>query len=90
MRGYQKNIICLKNTGSRIFDEAYFVISPTGASVKKDDMVIEANRIVEESMGAKKNKKASLAPNFLYPFLIGAATSFIVLSAILFIFSFFN
>ena len=90
MRGYQKNIICLKNTGSQLFEEAYFVISPTGASVKKDDMVVEANRIVEESIGARGNKRTVSAPGFLYPFLIGAATSFIVLSTVLFIFSFFN
>ena len=89
MRGYQKRIIYLKNTGSHLFDEAYFVVSPNGEAAKKDDMVVEANRIIEESMGAKKNRKKSFAPGFLYPFLIGAATSFVVLSAVLFIFSFF-
>ena len=90
MRGYQKSIIYLKNTGSHIFDEAYFVVSPTGASTKKDDMIIEANRIVEENMGVKSKKKTALTPGVLYPFLIGAATSFVVLSAVLFIFSLLN
>ena len=90
MRGYQKSIICLKNTGSRLFDEAYFVVSPMGESTKKDDMVLEANRIVEENIGASGKKRTAFAPGFLYPFLIGAATSFVVLSAVLFILSFFN
>ena len=89
MRGYQKSIIYLKNTGSNLFDEAYFVVSPTATAVKKDDMVIEANRIIEESMGARNKEKRAFAPGFLYPFLIGAATSFVVLSAVLFIFSLF-
>ena len=87
MRGYQKKVIFLKNTGSHLFDEAYFVVSPNGAAAKKDDMVIEANRIIEESIGAKDKEKKAFAPGFLYPFLIGAATSFLVLSAVLFIFT---
>ena len=87
MRGYQKKIIYLKHTGSHLFDEAYFVISPTATAAKKDDMIIEANRIIEESIGAKVKRKKAFAPEFLYPFLIGAATSLVVLSAVLFIFS---
>ena len=59
------------------------------SGVTKDDMVIEANRIIEESMGARNKEKRAFAPGFLYPFLIGAATSFVVLSAVLFIFSLF-
>ena len=89
MKGYQKSIIYLKHTGSNLFDEAYFVVSPTATAVKKDDMVIEANRIVEESIGSRNKEKRSLTQGFLYPFLIGAATSFVVLSAVLFIFSLF-
>ena len=65
MRGYQKRIIYLKHTGSHLFDEAYFVVSPNGAAAKKDDMVIEANRIIEESIGAKDKEKKAFAPGFL-------------------------
>ena len=86
MRGYQKRVIYLKNTGSQLFDEAYFIVSPFAENKNENDMVIEANKIIEDSIGAERNKKSSKASGFLYPFLLGAAVSFLVLSAVLFIF----
>ena len=52
MRGYQKRVIFLKNTGSHLFDEAYFVLSKEceAAHIGQSDMVLEANRIIEESL----------------------------------------
>ena len=55
MRGYQKRVVFLKNTGSSLFEEAYFVIRsdkgekshPEG--LKKNDFLEEANRIIEEN-----------------------------------------
>ena len=49
MRGCQKKVIFLKNTGSNIFDEAYFVVSKLGEKAKdtEENMIIEANRIIE-------------------------------------------
>ncbi len=87
MRGYQKRVIYLKHTGSHLFDEAYFVVSPTSESMKTDDMIEEANRIIEDSIGAGSGRKRTPASGFLYPFLLGAAASLIVFSAVLFIFS---
>ena len=54
MRGYQKKIVCLKNTGSSVFEEAYFVIKEDREENKKDfskkrDFIKEANRIIEEN-----------------------------------------
>ena len=60
MRGYQKKVIYLKDTGSDFFDEAYFIISRECeiAHIDKGDMVLEASRIIEESLGGRrKNKK---------------------------------
>ena len=50
MRGYQRKIIHLKNTGSYLFDEAYFVLSRDGEDLHlgEDDMVKEASRIIDE------------------------------------------
>ena len=59
MRGYQKKVIFLKNTGSHLFDEAYFVMSREGeiAAVDQSDMVFEANRIIKESLDGKLTEK---------------------------------
>ena len=50
MRGYQRKVIHIKNTGSYLFDEAYFVLSRDGEDlhIGEDDMVTEANRIIED------------------------------------------
>ena len=55
VRGYQRRMVFLKNTGSKIFDEAYFVLSEEASalSVGKDDMIEEAKRIVEENLISK-------------------------------------
>ena len=58
MRGYQRRVIYLKNTGSKIFDEAYFVIKGEENGQKENiQMVDEANRIIEESFGKGDKKK---------------------------------
>ena len=50
VRGCQKKIVYFKNTGSKLFDEAYFVISDKTDKNKavSDDMIAEANRIIDE------------------------------------------
>ena len=56
LRGAQKQMIVVRTRDSRLFEEAYFVVrrtcpgKQTGAS--KDDMLGEANRIIEKSMAA--------------------------------------
>ena len=91
MRGCQKKVIYLKNTGSDLFDEAYFVVSREGecAGVGQSDMVFEANRIIDESLEDEKAKKrlkgGGRVKNFLIPFLSGVLFStavFITLKAI--------
>ena len=52
MRGSEKKIIYVKDTGSKLFEEAYFVLRRGVCEgedpVSEDDMVTEASRIVEE------------------------------------------
>ncbi|MBR5818187.1 MAG: hypothetical protein IKY62_06030 [Clostridia bacterium] len=93
MRGYQKKVIFLKNTGSHLFDEAYFVMSREGedAAVEQSDMVFEANRIIRESLGDKEKRIRGEGvrekKTFLIPFFLGAVVSatltLIVYSAII-------
>ena len=78
MRGYQKKVIFLKDTGSHLFDEAYFVVSRKGeeAHVEQTDMIYEANRIIRESLMDKeariKGSKRKDKRAFFLPFFLGA------------------
>ena len=56
MRGYQRRVIFLKNTGSALFEEAYFVMRSLEMAEGRTeaDMVAEADRIIEENFGKKK------------------------------------
>lgn len=66
-KGCQRKIIMLKNTGSGIFDEAYFVIKENATisnRVSENDMIAEANKILNENKlsdyclkSVKKNQK---------------------------------
>lgn len=57
LRGYQKRVIYLKNTGSEIFREAYFVLEDEKdtSRISKKEMVDEANRIIDENFYYKKS-----------------------------------
>lgn len=81
MRGYQRKVIFMKNTGSSLFDEAYFVVSPSGEAAAKEqgDMVLEANRIISEnlensSLGARRESERR-KKDFLVPFFLGVLIS---------------
>ena len=66
MKGYQKKVIYLKNTGSHIFDEAYFVLRRGIEAERREesDILAEANRILCESgtlLPSEKAKRRSFA-----------------------------
>ena len=81
MKGYQRKVIFLKNTGSPYFDEAYFVVSREGAcaSVEQSDMVLEANRIIESSLEDSalriRRERVKKFRDFLIPFFLGMLIS---------------
>ena len=86
MRGYQKKVIYLKDTGSVFFDEAYFIVSRECeiARIDKGDMVLEASRIIEESLGGRENIKKGVTVrgllSRLFPFLCGAIFSAVIIT----------
>ena len=92
MRGYQKKVIFLKNTGSHLFDEAYFVVSREGeaAHVEQSDMIFEANRIIKESLEGKesriKGNDKGFFLGFLIPFFLGARITVTLFSFLYFLF----
>jgi hypothetical protein len=85
LRGCQRKIVFLKNTGSKLFDQAYFVISDKADrdGICSTDMIAEANRIIEESLcHGEISGKLGIATQIkgvlkriVLPFLIGAVVS---------------
>ena len=58
VRGCQKKIIYVKNTDSKVFDEAYFVLSDKIPEATEEcDMVEEANRILGECVSYKEKRR---------------------------------
>ena len=58
VRGCQKKIIYVKNTDSKVFDEAYFILSnKIPEATEECDMVEEANRILGECGYIKEKKR---------------------------------
>jgi hypothetical protein len=86
MRGYQRKVIHIKNTGSYLFDEAYFVLSRDGEDLQlgEDDMVTEANRIINDKSYARikygplhRYKRQIIS--LLAGIILGAVVSFLIL-----------
>ncbi|MGM9652298.1 MAG: hypothetical protein ACI3XP_01530 [Eubacteriales bacterium] len=80
MRGSEKKIIYIRDTGSRIFEEAYFVIRrgvcDGEGRPSENDMVREAERIVEESGGAyPAHARRTRLRGRLLSFFAGAAAA---------------
>lgn len=78
MRGYQKKVIYLKNTGSSMFEEAYFIVKPEHKkNASTTEMVDEANRILEEIYG--KGKRSLFKGRYLHviSFILGISASLI-------------
>ena len=86
MRGYQKKVVYLKNTGSSVFEEAYFVIksnSQINERYTNKELIEEANRIIEENTKIYKGETKWLSIGNLIIFGIGFLSS--ALLSILFI-----
>ncbi|MBO5879701.1 MAG: hypothetical protein J6Q68_04045 [Clostridia bacterium] len=79
MRGYQKKVIFLKNTGSALFEEACFVIrSDEMAEGKTEaDMISEASRIIEENTSKKKRFKLTRLLSLIISFVCGGLVTFL-------------
>ncbi len=74
----------MKNTGSKHFDEAYFVlksdIEKTGISC--NEMIDEANRIIEENFDQNTRGFLYSVRWYIISFLIGCAVTFAIFAII--------
>ena len=48
IKGCERRIIYIRDTGSAVFREAYFILRDGAPSVPQKDMVAEAERIIRE------------------------------------------
>lgn len=85
IKGTQKNIIFLKNTGSEFFDEAYFILSHSARSKRNEDIVAEASRIIADASkdDCRKNTKGRSLLLFSLGVVFGALCSVAICLAII-------
>ena len=90
VRGCEKKVVFLKNTGSEFFEEAYFVLHSACESQGGDDMIAEANRIISEMEGGDRNRgkrkifsRGNIA-SFSFGFLISALFSTVIALILIF------
>ncbi len=79
LKGCKKNVVYIKNTGSELFEEAYFIVSEKRASGKREsDILDEANKIILNSpirnyfLGDEPKKKTKKHFSTL-SFILGAS-----------------
>lgn len=63
LRGAEKRMIVVRTRGSRMFEEAYFVVRPEAERTvsAETDMLREANRILESSLGSARREELCAA-----------------------------
>ena len=69
LRGCQKKVIFLKNTGNQLFEEAYFVIKPEFEGVSEFEIISEATKIANSCGANEKLKKKRSKRGGFYFFL---------------------
>ncbi len=86
MKGTQRKVMYFKNTGSPMFEEAYFVIREGAdkiAQSTEEDFIKEANRIINEST-RKTQKENKLFLNSALIFLSGFISSALIMLILIF------
>ena len=72
VKGYQKRVVFMKNTGSEFFDEAYFVVCDEHMGKSETDMINEANRIIDEAEGSFRSRSGGRKIGLLLSFCAGS------------------
>ena len=88
IKGCQKKIVHITNTGSPYFEEAYFILKQGGikGSAGDKDIVKEALRITESTAVAAKPKPRRRRNGGVMSVLLGAAVCSFVFGVVMLIF----
>ena len=85
LKGVGRQVVVLKNTDSKIFEEAIFIIKD-GAKFNKPDMITECERIIKNNytgnLGYRQNTKKKK-----YMLYIGIATAVLLTGIVIFVIS---
>ncbi len=79
IKGINKNMIVVKNTGSKYFEEAHFIVKNSASDCAERDLLKEASRIVgtvlteSGKMPKPKGRVIKGIVGFLLSFISGAA-----------------
>ena len=77
--GEEKRIICLRGEKNALYDEVFFVLREGEGMPREQDMLREANRILEESLRLRTQKKKKERGLFsLLSFLLGGLSATLV------------
>lgn len=66
MRGCQRKIILLKGTDSQIFDEAYFLLRRGAEHRNGEEIVREAQRIVDHNTTRRRPRRVNVRDVLLF------------------------
>ncbi len=77
-KGYKRKVIVVKDTGSRLFDSAYFIVREGADEGGIKDMVEEASRIINEKTA--ENACPNSYKRF-FSFSLGAAFCSVIFAA---------
>ena len=77
LKGLNKQVIVINDTGSEYFDSAIFFVSSKGSEKKAIDMVAEAERLVQTRLRVRETRSASFCGKTVAG--IAAASSFLTL-----------
>ena len=72
VKGCQKRVVFMKNTGSEFFDEAYFVITESHIGRDDGEMISEANRIIDSARDGVRGQTIGRAACSLIAFAAGS------------------
>lgn len=74
VKGIQRQMVVVNISENETFETAYLVMRPNVSRKREDDMVAEANRLVDSLVGHKRKKKKKWgAASFFIGVLIGTA-----------------
>ncbi len=74
IKGCSRKVIVVKDPGSNLFEEAYFIVSPGESERKYGDFLLEANRIIRAKTvsGYERQRRKSGIFQLIIGFVVGA------------------
>ena len=58
IKGCSRKVVVVKNTGSDLFEEAYFILKPSADAFENADFLAEAKRIIASRTGYARRSRA--------------------------------